>query len=117
MVVTLPTGKLTWLRFAPVWHKSVNRMARAAFATDRKLAIMATPSQESFRIGKILFTPFSRLAEDGGYKAGLSIKRGQGSATHDRVSIYMPTFTTVESALTYAHIMGKYESISAPTAA
>ena len=78
---------------------------------------MSSTSQESFRIGKILFTPFSRLGEDGGYKAGLSIKRGQGSASHDRVSIYRPTFTTVESALTYARIMGRYESISTPTAA
>ena len=92
-------------------------MARDASATYRKLAIMSTSSQESFRIGKILFTPFSRLAEDGGYKACLSIKRGQGSATHDRVSVYRPIFTTVESALTYAPIMSRYESISAPTAA
>jgi hypothetical protein len=78
---------------------------------------MSSTSQESFRIGKILFTPFSRLAENGGFKAGLSMKRGQGSATHDRVSIYRPTFATVESALTYARIMGKYESISSPSAA
>ena len=75
---------------------------------------MSSIPQESFRIGKVLFTPFSRLAEDGGYKAGLSIKRGQGSATHDRVSIYRPTFNSVESALLYARIMGKYESISSP---
>jgi len=78
---------------------------------------MSSTSHESFSIGKILFTPFSRLAEGGGYKAGLSIKRGKGSSTHDRVSIYRPTFTSVESALTYARIMGKYESISTPLAA
>lgn len=76
----------------------------------RKLAFMSSTTQESFRIGKLLFTPFSRLAEDGRYKAGLSIKRGQGSSTHDRVSIYVPTFTSVEGALIYARAMGNYES-------
>lgn len=78
---------------------------------------MSSLTQESFRIGKLLFTPFSRLAEDGRYKAGLSIKRGQGSSTHDRISIYVPTFTSVESALTYARTMGIYESIGLATAA
>jgi hypothetical protein len=72
---------------------------------------MSSMTQESFRIGKLLFTPFSRLAEDGRYKAGLSIKRGQGSTTHDRVSVYVPTFNSVEGALTYARAMGSYESI------
>lgn len=80
---------------------------------DKKKSIfMSFTLQESFRIGKQLFTPFSRLAEDGRYKAGLSIKRGQGSSTHDRVSIYVPTFTSIESALVYARAMGNYESIN-----
>lgn len=82
----------------------------------RKLTFMSSTAQESFRIGKLLFTPFSRLAEDGRYKAGLSIKRGQGSSTHDRVSIYVPTFTSIESALLYARAMGNYESVSLATA-
>lgn len=73
---------------------------------------MSSTTQETFRIGKLLFTPFSRLAEDGRYKAGLSIKRGLDSATHDRVSIYVPTFASVESALLYARAMGNYESIA-----
>lgn len=78
---------------------------------------MSSMTQESFRIGKLLFTPFCRLAEDGRYKAGLSIKRGQGFSTHDRVSVYVPTFTSVEGALLYARAMGNYESIGLGTRA
>lgn len=78
---------------------------------------MSSTTQQSFRIGKQLFTPFSRLAEDGQYKAGLSIKRGQGSSTHDRISIYVPTFASIESALLYARAMGNYESIVSATPA
>ena len=78
---------------------------------DARVALVVTlPLASSTGIGKLLFTPFSRLAEDGRYKAGLSIKRGQGSSTHDRVSIYVPTFTSVEGALIYARAMGNYES-------
>jgi hypothetical protein len=117
-VVTLPSGKLNRSYVVLPQSSSIHGHDGRCVAHDsRKLAYMSSMTQESFRIGKLLFTPFSRLAEDGRYKAGLSIKRGQGSSTHDRVSIYVPTFTRIEEALIYARAMGNYESIGLATPA
>ncbi|MFM8864649.1 MAG: hypothetical protein ACKOFG_06935 [Limnohabitans sp.] len=46
---------------------------------------MHTPTAAPFSAGKFLFTPLSRPAQAGGFAASLSIRRGQGRATHDRI--------------------------------
>jgi len=42
------------------------------------------------------------------HTALLSIRRGQGSQTHDRVYTFKPEFKTQDSALMYAAAQGRY---------
>jgi hypothetical protein len=57
---------------------------------------------EKFSVGKYLVSPLSRLTESGQYLASLSIRRGSGRGTHDRVYRFVPEFATREGALQYA---------------
>ena len=60
-----------------------------------------------FAIGKFLFTPLSRSVRSGHFTAALSIRRGQGSQTHDSVYTFTPDFADRDSALTYAAQQGR----------
>jgi len=59
-----------------------------------------------FAIGKFLFTPLSRSVRSGHFTAALSIRRGQGSQTHDSVYTFKPEFASRDSALDYATQQG-----------
>jgi hypothetical protein len=61
-----------------------------------------------FTVGKFLITPLTRSNTAGHHTASLSIRRGAGSQTHDRIYTFMPEFTTQESALMYAAAQGRY---------
>ena len=56
----------------------------------------------AFASGKFRFTPWSRVAADGGFTACLSIRRGSGMQTHDRVYTFARQFASRDSALRYA---------------
>lgn len=67
---------------------------------------MTLPDAQPFTAGKFLITPLSRLAASGRYLASVSIRRGQGRSTHDRIYTFKPEFTTCESALLHAATQG-----------
>ena len=56
----------------------------------------------AFASGKFHFTPWSRVAADGAFTACLSIRRGRGMQTHDRVYTFARRFASADSALRYA---------------
>ena len=60
-----------------------------------------------FAIGKLLFTPLTRSVRGGHFTASLSIRRGQGSQTHDSVYTFKPEFSNRDSALAYAAQQGR----------
>jgi len=68
---------------------------------------MSTHSFAPFAAGKFLFTPLTRLASSGYFRACLSVRRGQGSQTHDSVYTFQPEFTHRDSALAYAAQQGR----------
>lgn len=57
--------------------------------------------------GKFLLTPMTRSARNGLFTAALSIRRGQGPQTHDRVYGFTPEFDNRECALRYAADQGR----------
>lgn len=63
---------------------------------------MSFSTAEAFACGKFYFTPLSRSAQDGSFTAGLSIRRGRGMQTHDRVYTFARQFGSRDSALHYA---------------
>jgi hypothetical protein len=68
----------------------------------RLLVFMSVSSAEASTSGKFHLTPLSRVAQDGGFTAGLSIRRGRGMQTHDRVYTFVRRFACRDSALRYA---------------
>jgi len=56
----------------------------------------------SFSFGKYLVSPLTRRQSDGRWSAAVSIRTGQGSATHDRVLRFVPAFDTPHDARRYA---------------
>jgi hypothetical protein len=68
---------------------------------------MSLHSFAPFAIGKFLFTPLTRVARGGLFTASLSIRRGQGSQTHDSVYTFKPEFANRDSALAYAAQQGR----------
>lgn len=58
------------------------------------------------RIGKHLISPLSRVDDAGLHCASVSIRSGQGSASHDRVLRFVPRFESRDSALRYATEQG-----------
>jgi hypothetical protein len=69
---------------------------------------MSFNSSLPFAVGKFLITPLSRLNNAGLHTASLSIRRGTGTQTHDRVYTFKPEFKTPDSALMYAAAQGRY---------
>jgi hypothetical protein len=63
---------------------------------------MSFVSSHPFAVGKFRITPLSRSHAAGHHTAVLSICRGQGSQTNDRVYTFTPEFTCQDSALMYA---------------
>ncbi|MEY2803516.1 MAG: hypothetical protein RL657_852 [Pseudomonadota bacterium] len=69
---------------------------------------MSSFSATPFTVGKFLITPLTRLGPAGRFTAALSIRRGQGTQTHDRIYAFKPAFATQDSVLTYAAAQGRY---------
>jgi hypothetical protein len=69
---------------------------------------MTTHSHTAFTAGKFLITPLTRTCHNGRFIASLSVRRGKGSQTHDKVYSFHPEFESAESALTYAAVQGRY---------
>ncbi len=65
-------------------------------------------SNTTFALGEFRITPLSRSNDTGHHTALLSIRRGKGSQTHDRVYTFKPEFKTQDSALMYAAAQGRY---------
>lgn len=67
---------------------------------------MTTIREKTFSVGKYLVSPLTtRLAADQ-FSAGVSIRSGCGSNTHDRVFRFAPHFSTRQRAATYAAAQG-----------
>ena len=69
---------------------------------------MSFATTHPFAVGEFRITPLSRSHGKGQHTALLSIRRGKGSQTHDRVYTFKPEFTTENSALMYAAAQGRY---------
>ncbi|MCA0324712.1 MAG: hypothetical protein LCH89_03780 [Proteobacteria bacterium] len=69
---------------------------------------MSSLSSLPFSVGKYRFTPLTRSHSAGHHTASLSIRRGQGAQTHDRVYTFKPEFNTPDSALMYAAAQGRH---------
>ena len=69
---------------------------------------MTFKSTHPFVVGEYQITPLSRSNGTDQHTAVLSIRRGKGSQTHDRIYTFKPEFKTQESALMYAAAQGRY---------
>jgi hypothetical protein len=69
---------------------------------------MSFATTHSLAIGQFHLTPLSRSQGAGHHTALLSIRRGKGSQTHDRVYTFKPEFKTRDSALKYAAEQGRH---------
>ncbi len=66
-------------------------------------AITMFPHQElSFSIGKFLVSPSARITESGDYAPSVSIRRGCGTHTHDKVFRFTRRFASHRGAVNYA---------------
>ena len=63
---------------------------------------MMTTPEKTFAVGKYLVSPLITRTDSGRYAASVSIRSGQGSATHHRVLRFVPRFDTPDSAQRYA---------------
>jgi hypothetical protein len=68
---------------------------------------MSHPHATPFTAGKYLITPLARNAQSGTYTASLSVRRGKGTQTHDRIYTFLPEFASRDHALTYAAVQGR----------
>lgn len=72
------------------------------------IVLMSFVSTHPFAVGDFRITPLSRSQGSDQHTALLSIRRGRGSQTHDRVYTFKPEFKTQDSALMYAAAQGRY---------
>lgn len=68
---------------------------------------MSSHQSQPFTAGKFLITPLAQSVKNGAFTAALSIRRGQGTQTHDRIYGFKPEFDCRESALVYAAGQGR----------
>ena len=54
-----------------------------------------------------LITPMTRVLKCGAFSASLSVRRGRGTQTHDRVYTFSPQFACRDTALMYAAEQGR----------
>ncbi len=66
------------------------------------------PQQElSFHIGTTLVSPSARVTEAGDYAPSVSLRRGRGSSTLDKVFRFTRRFESHRSAVAYASRQGR----------
>lgn len=58
--------------------------------------------QNSIDVGKYRVSPLAKQLDEGRFSASVSIRSGQGSATHDRISRFSTLFDNAPAALRYA---------------
>ena len=58
--------------------------------------------ETSYAVGKYLVSPLIQQAADGRFASAVSIRSGQGQASHDRVYRFTRLFSRQEQALAYA---------------
>ena len=63
---------------------------------------MKTIKEKTIAVGKYLVSPLVTRTDSGRYAASVSIRSGQGSATHHRVLRFVPRFDTRDIAQRYA---------------
>jgi hypothetical protein len=68
---------------------------------------MSLDSSHPFAVGNFRITPLSRSHDAGHHTAVLSIRRGEGSQTNDRIYTFKPEFKCQDSALMYAAAQGR----------
>ena len=68
---------------------------------------MSSIATHPFASGEFQITPMSRSHGAGQHTALLSIRRGKGSQTSDRVYTFIPEFKTQNCALMYAAAQGR----------
>ena len=78
-----------------------------------------TIDHKHISVGKYLVSPLAKPQGEGQYAASVSIRSGQGSATHDRVMRFSELFDTAAAAVNYAteHAMHWIRDRSAPACA
>jgi hypothetical protein len=74
----------------------------ARFGLRATATFMKTTKQDTFAVGKYLVSPLVTRTDSGRYAASVSIRSGQGSATHHRVLRFVPRFDTRDIAQRYA---------------
>jgi hypothetical protein len=60
----------------------------------------------SIAVGKYLVSPLSRRTDDGQFTASVSIRSGQGQASHDRVLRFATLFASQAEAMLFATRQG-----------
>ncbi len=65
-----------------------------------------TIREKTFSVGKYLVSPLTTLTSTGTYAPSVSIRSGQGRATHDRVYRFVARFGTRADACRYAAQQG-----------
>lgn len=63
----------------------------------------------SFSIGSFLVTPSARATESGEFAPSVSIRRGRGTGTHDKVFRFTRRFPSHAGAIDYAIRQGRAE--------
>lgn len=63
---------------------------------------MISTLEKAFSVGKYLVSPSAHSTDTGRYTAGVSIRSGRGSGTHDRIYRFVPEFIQRDCALRYA---------------
>ena len=62
----------------------------------------ARPIDKTILIGKYTLSPLARRLPDDRYTASVSIRSGEGKASHDRVMRLTPLFPTRDDAIRFA---------------
>jgi hypothetical protein len=97
--VTLRASRRTeFIRRAPAIQASPLQSDRRPRWPSPKEFSIHTP----FRVGKYLVSPLTRPTLGGAFAAGVSIRSGAGTMTHDRVLRFVPVFDTHEQASRFA---------------
>ena len=87
---------------------TTHRIPRTPMAPVAHMRIfLNTLSAPSFSVDKFCLSPFAKLNDAGQYAPSISIRRGQGRASHDRVVRFLPSFATSDEALRYAADHGR----------
>ena len=84
-------------------------MTPGSMCLNIKLNMSSIPNHtHPFAVGEFRITPMSRSHGADQHTALLSIRRGKGSQTSDRVYTFKPEFKAQDSALMYAAAQARY---------